>query len=141
MTPTQLISLINAEINDNTPDGITGEILNNILVQMINLQQSSLTGRLITSSAAVTLLATDFRVGFNRTAGLAATQVQLVVPSGGPEVVIQDLAGNFSTYPLTVSPPGGQYFAGNRTTYTMNEDNQTARFAYYGSGLWGVEPS
>lgn len=142
MTPTQIIALINQYIVSNGVGGITGPILNQILVDIVNLFTSSAPAyRIVSVSTALTMLATDFRIGFLRTLNLAPTAVQLIAITPGNEVVIQDLAGNFSAYPITVSPPAGMTFAGGRTTYIMNEDNQTARFAYYGSNIWGVEPA
>jgi len=142
MTPTQILALINQYIVSNGVGAITGPILNNILTQIVNLfTTSSFASRIITASTAQTLLSSDYRVGFLRTLNLNATTVQLIGITVGNEVIIQDLAGNFSTYPVTVLPPAGSTFSGGRASYAMNEDNQTARFAYYGSNIWGVEPA
>lgn len=142
MTPTQILALINQYIVSNGVGQITGPILNEILTAIVNLFSTAAPAyRTISLSTNTTLLTTDYRVGFLRTLNLATTQVQLVTITPGNEFVIQDLAGNFSTYPVTVLPPAGMQFAGGRTTYVMNEDNQTARFAYYGQNLWGVEPA
>ena len=142
MTPTQILALINQYIVSNGVGAITAPILNNILTQIVNLFTSASPAyRIVSASTALALLTTDFRIGFLRTLNLANTQVQLVVITPGNEVVLQDLAGNFSQYPVTVLPPAGMQFSGGRASYVMNEDNQTARFAYLGQNIWGVEPA
>lgn len=142
MTPTAIIALINQYIISNGQGLITGPILNGILIDIVNLFTTSTPAyRIVSTSTLQTLTTTDFRVGFLRNLNLAAMNVQLVIITPGQEVVLQDLAGNFSAYPVTVLPPAGMTFSGGRTAYVMNEDNQTARFAYYGQNLWGVEPA
>lgn len=143
MTPAQLQAQIIAQINDLTPNGITGDILQANLLDLLALLVALSTGsRIVVDSVPLVLLDSDYRVGLNRTAALAAMNVQLVAPAAGTEIIIQDLAGNFSAFPVTVAPPGGQTFSGGRTSYVMNEDNQTARFNFYiGASIWGIEPA
>ena len=142
MTPTQILALINQYIVSNGAGLITGPILNQILTAIVGLFTSSApASRIISSSTGTTLLTTDYRVGFLRTLNLSATAVALPTITVGQELVVQDLGGNFSAYPVTISPPAGMTFSGGRTTYVMNEDNQTARFAFYGQNIWGVEPA
>ena len=142
MTPAQIIAIINAQIVSNGIGGITGPVLNSILVAICNLFTSAPSAsRIVSASTAFTTLATDVRIGFLRTLSLAPTAVQLYAYPTGSEIILQDLAGNFSTYPVTLSAPAGQTFSGGRTTYVMNEDNQTARFYFYGSNILGVEPA
>jgi hypothetical protein len=142
MTPAAILALINQQITSNGMGAITGPILNNILSLIVGLFTSvSPASKVVSASTTYTFLSTDVRVGFLRTLNLAATTVQLVAIGVGSEVIIQDLAGNFSAYPVTVLPPAGTTFSGGRTTYVMNEDNQTARFAFYGNNIFGVEPA
>lgn len=96
--------------------------------------------RVATASTDPVTTIKDFAIGFNRTAGVAATPVAL--PSGAvadQEFEFQDLAGNFNAFPVTFTPPGGQTIAG-LTTYVYNVDRGTVRFRYYGSNIWGVKP-
>lgn len=142
MTPTQILALINQYIVSNGQGLINGPILNQILTAIVGLfTNSAPAARIVTLSTNMTMLASDFRVGFQRTLNLATTQVQLIAIAVGDEVVIQDLSGNFNAYPVTILPPAGNTFSGGRTSYVMNQNNQTARFAYYGSNIWGTEPS
>lgn len=142
MTPAQIVALINSQIVSNGMSGITGPILNAILVAICNLFVSNAPPyRIVSASINFALTASDFRIGLLRTLNLAQTQVQLISITPGNEVVIQDLSGNFNAYPVTVLPPAGMSFAGGRASYVMSEDNQTARFAFYGQNVWGVEPA
>ena len=94
--------------------------------------------RIVTTSSA-SISTSDYRVGFLRSTGLAAFTVQLPTSSVSQEFVLQDLSGNFNAYPVTVLPSAGTTFSANRTSYVMNENNQTTRFAFYGQNVWGVE--
>lgn len=142
MTPTAIIAQINQFIVSNGVGGITGPILNQILVAICNLFVANAPAyRIVSTSTNFTLLASDFRIGLLRTLSLATTQIQLISIAPGSEIVIQDLAGNFNAYPVTLLPPAGMTFSGGRTSYVMNQDNQTGRFAFYGQNIWGVEPA
>ena len=117
MTPTQILALINQYIVSNGVGAITAPILNNILTQIVNLFSSTIpNNRIVSASTALTLLATDVRVGFLRTLNLAPTPVQLLAVPAGYEVILQDLAGNFSIYPLTISPPFVRHYLRSRTS-------------------------
>jgi hypothetical protein len=107
------------------------------LSQALAIAAISRPSRIVTSSAALAVLITDYAVGFNRTAGLAATAVALPAAGVGQEFVFEDLVGNFSTYPVTLNPPVGQTIAG-LATFVLNEDRQSASVRYYGSNLWSI---
>lgn len=143
MTPTQILALINAQIISNGMGAVTGPILGNILRLIVGLFTTPSTpARIVSISALVTVSAqSDFRIGFQRTLNLAPLNAQLPFDANvGQEFVLQDLVGNMSQFPVTVVPPVGMTIVG-RMNYVMNEDNQTSRFAYYGSNIWGVEPA
>lgn len=117
-------------------DGSTATLLANL---KLAIQQAATTdpARIITSSANFNILTTDFSIGLNRTAGLAATQASL--PNGalvGQEFEILDLVGNFNGYPITVVPPAGTI--SGRVNWVLNEDHGGGRFRYFGTNLWGV---
>ena len=142
MTPAQILALIASTIYSNGVGAITGPNLATILNAIVGLFSSVVpASTIITASTAYVITVAQYRLGFLRTLNLAAMSATL--PTGatsGQEFILQDLAGNFSTYPVTVYPSAGSTFSGGRTSYVMNEDNQTARFAFYGS-VWGVEPA
>lgn len=141
-TPAEIIAYINQNIGPNGAGKITGATLEQAMLYLIGQSVSSSgQSRVITSSANFATLSSDYRIGLNRTASPAAMQITLVIPDAIPEIVIQDLAGNFNRYPVTILPPTAQNFAGGRTSYVMNEDNMTGRFFYWGQGIWGVEPA
>lgn len=94
--------------------------------------------RIVTVSTALTVLTTDYAIGLNRTAAPAATAAAL--PNGavaGDEYVIDDLAGNFNAFPVTVSPPAGHTIAG-LATWVCNVDRSSNGFRFYGSNIWSV---
>lgn len=100
--------------------------------------------RIVSSSATLNLSCTsDYRVALNRTSGPTAQVVNLAATGTlvvGQEFVIADVAGNFDTAAVTVTPPGGHTIAG-LSTYVMNEKRQSAKFAYAGSSIWTIEAS
>ena len=142
MTPAQILALIASTIVTNGIGGITAANLAPILNAIVNLfTTTSPAARIYSASTTLTIAATDFRVGLQRLINLNAMNAQLPLAAAiGQEFVLQDLAGNFSQYPVTVLPPAGMTIVG-RASYVMNEDNQTSRFAFYGSNIWGVEPA
>jgi hypothetical protein len=142
MTPAQILALIASTIVTNGIGGITAANLAPILNAIVNLfTTTSPAARIYSASTTLTIAVTDFRIGLQRLINLNAMNAQLPPAAAiGQEFVLQDLAGNFSQYPVTVLPPAGMTIVG-RASYVMNEDNQTSRFAFYGANLWGVEPA
>lgn len=99
-------------------------------------------GRIITSSATLLMNTSDYAIGLNRTASLAAMTINLPTINlpQNYECRIDDLAGNLQRYPATVTPPGGHTIAGENS-WTLNVNRQGASFFFYGSSLWGVRSS
>lgn len=97
---------------------------------------------IVTLSSELVMTAALYRVGFNRTAGLTATTA-LLPPNGtvqpGQEFVIDDLAGNFDGFPVTLIPSAGTI--GGETEWILNKSGQSATVAYYGSNLWSIKAS
>lgn len=98
--------------------------------------------RIVTASTTLALLASDYAVGLARTVAPAAMVANLPDLSAsaqylGKEIVVEDLADNFFSFPVTVTPPGGQTIAG-LATFVMNIDRQSSTFRWYGSNLWGL---
>lgn len=97
--------------------------------------------RIVVASADPGMTLQDYAIGFNRAAGLAATPCAL--PNGmqqGDSFLIQDLAGNFFNYPVTVAFPGSIKWAG-KANFVCNKDFGTYIFTYYGSNVIGVAQS
>jgi hypothetical protein len=95
--------------------------------------------RIVTSSANMNILLTDYRVGFARVAAPAALNATLPAGAGvGQSFKVGDLQGNANGFPVTVLPQGGQNIA-QRANYVINIDRQWAEFAYMGSNTWSVE--
>lgn len=96
--------------------------------------------RLVTSSAALGIALTDYRIGLNRVAGLAAMAINLPAVTDaniGQEFVVSDLKGNLGAFPATVAPVVGTI--SGLANFVMNQDKQRALFVYYGTNIWGVE--
>lgn len=96
--------------------------------------------KIITASTAYAILLTDYRIGWLRTAGVAALTATL--PAGavvGQSFKLVDIKGNFNADPVTVAPQAGQNIAGLPGNYVMNVDRMSAEFAYMGSNTWSLE--
>lgn len=95
--------------------------------------------RLVTVSTPLVLTSADYAVGLARTAAPAAMTASLPADAqNGQTFVIEDLSSNFSLFPVTVSPPAGDTFAG-LATFTLNINKQSAAFRRYPSNLWSVK--
>jgi hypothetical protein len=100
------------------------------------------TARVVTLSGVFTMTTADGAVGLNRTTSLAVSSTTL--PSGtaiGQVYQIEDLAGNFQAYPVTVNAPAGQNIAnlpGSPSNAVLNVNRQVGVFRYYGSNVWSV---
>lgn len=93
-------------------------------------------------SSELVMVASQYRIGFNRSLSLTATTV-LLPPNAtvqpGQEFVIEDLAGNFFNFPVTLTPSAGT-IAGQPEA-VLNKDGQSATVAYYGNNLWSIKTS
>jgi hypothetical protein len=95
-------------------------------------------GRIVTSSSTLNMLATDYAIGFNRTAGVAAMVCNLPgTPTLNQEFRLADLAGNFNADPVTLTPPGGHSIAG-AATWPLNVNRGVWITHYYGSSIWDL---
>jgi hypothetical protein len=97
---------------------------------------------IVTLSSTLIMTAAQYRIGFNRTLSVSATSVDLP-PNGtvqaGQEFVIEDLAGNFFNFPVTLVPSAGTI--GGKAEAVLNQNGQSATVAYYGSNLWSIKTS
>jgi hypothetical protein len=98
--------------------------------------------RVVTSSAALSVNAnSDYRIMLNRTAGVAAMNVNLAALGAlvnGQEFVIEDVAGNGFAAPFTLVVPGGHTIRG-AASYVVEKDFGSARVCYSSSGnVWSL---
>lgn len=94
--------------------------------------------RIVVASTPLVIGVGDYAIGLQRTGSPAPTPASLPSAAAvGQSFILEDLAGNFSLYNVTVSPPGGHTIAG-LPNYVLNEDYQSSEFRYYGGSIWGV---
>jgi hypothetical protein len=110
--------------------------------QFAAMQQAALLfpARIVTASGAFTMSGADAAggVGLNRTSGLGASSTTL--PNVAGLYAIEDLAGNFNTYPVTVTAPGGTTILGT-SAVALATDYQCAYFRLYtGGNIWSFKP-
>jgi len=127
---------------------LTADVLDNgnLAALVLQMQQAlvvlagSRASRIVTASVDPAIVLTDYAIGFNRTAGVAATPAALPNPGAnvGQSFKLDDLVGNFNAAPVTVSPPGGHTIAG-LANYVCNDDRGSWEFRFFGATLWGVE--
>lgn len=105
----------------------------------IQLLGSAPPTRIVTASTNFTLDANDGVVGLNRTAGLSALTITVPTPLFvGKSYTIEDLAGNFFSYNVTLQLPVGMTVRG-ANTFVLNQNFQSATLRYYGSDLWSIK--
>jgi hypothetical protein len=99
-------------------------------------QQQSAPARVVTSSASFTLGNFDGAVGLARVSSLAPTSITMPVsPTNGQKIYIEDLIGNFNSYPVTMIPNSGQNIAGLPANALLNINRQSARLTFYSTGV------
>lgn len=107
------------------------------MVQTASLYPS----RIITTSGAFVMTNTDANggVGLNRLVGPANSSTTLPDTAlAGQLYGIEDLAGNFNAYPVTVNAPVGMTIAG-LAAMVLNVNRQCGYFRYYGSNIWSFK--
>lgn len=133
----QYISVQNGNV-DVLDDGDQAALLAK-LTSAIAIGAGLRPARIVVSSAPLNVLLSDYRIGLNRSAGVAAMNILLPAVTNaniGQEWVIEDLKGNLQGAPATVIPPVGTIT--DAANYVMTENKQSATFAYYGTNLWSV---
>lgn len=119
-------------LSSGTDDGV-----NVLQVTGGSTLQGSLTvkTRSVTAAGAITVGATDYYIGANKTVG-AATVVNLpATPATGRQLVIKDEKGDAATNNITLTPNAGNI--DNAATYVMNANKQSATIIYNGT-QWTV---
>lgn len=99
--------------------------------------------RVVTTSGAFTITRSDAfgGVGLNRTSAVTVSNAPL--PSNavqGDTYEVEDLAGNFNQFPVTITYPAGMFGPGGATQEVLNVNGQSSKFRYYGSNLWAFKP-
>lgn len=105
----------------------------------ISVQSNIKPGRIVTASTTLNMLASDYAIGFNRTAGVAAMICNLPgTPQVNQEFRLADLAGNFANpTAVTLTPPGGHSIAG-LATWPLTVNRGVWITHYYGSSIWDI---
>ena len=107
------------------------------------LQQGQFSpARIVTASGAFTITTADAHgsVGLNRLTSLATSSATL--PSGaaaGDTYTIEDLAGNFNAYAVTISYPAGMAGPEGAASQVLDVNKQSSIFRFYGSNQWGFK--
>jgi hypothetical protein len=135
-----LANYVANQTGDNVLDD--GNLANFIanLTSAIAIGASVKPSRTLTTSVATPILLTDYRVGWNRTAGPAALTATL--PAGaavGQSFKLGDIKGNMNQYPITVAPQAGQTIANLPGNFVMNVDRAWWEFCYMGGNTWSLE--
>jgi hypothetical protein len=110
--------------------------------QAAAMQQADLLqpARIVTASGAFTMSTADANggVGLNRTVSPGVSSTTL--PSGanvGDVYTIEDLAGNFNAFPVTVNYPATHTGPEGATSQILNVNKGSYSFRFYGSNQWG----
>lgn len=94
--------------------------------------------RVRSSSSNFAISSSDFAIGLRRTVKPHATVVRLPADAKpGQEFAIDDLAGNFNKFPVTIVAPAGHSFRDSHE-FVLNEDGQSATVRYYGAKRWSA---
>jgi hypothetical protein len=115
------------------------------LTQMLQQSQAQ-PARVITTSGAFTLTNADGAVGLARVTSPAASNTTLPpAPVNGQVVSIEDLAGNFGSFAVTVAPNTGQAIRNfgppGVINAVLNVNGQCGIFRYYTTGsVWSFKP-
>lgn len=92
--------------------------------------------RIVTASGVFVMTRGDRSIGLNRTSSPATASSTLPATAAvGQEFFIDDLAGNFFLYNVTISAPGGMSINGSAGV-VLDQDFSTNGFRYYGSNKW-----
>jgi hypothetical protein len=138
MTSAALANFISQQLGIAILDdgNLTNLIAN--LTSAVSTASNTKPGRIVTSSATLNMLATDYAIGFNRTAGVAQLVCNLPgTPTLNQEFRIDDLAGNFNADNVILTPPGGHSIAG-AANWPLSVDRGSWNVHYYGSSIWGI---
>jgi hypothetical protein len=140
-----VLTIVRGQESTTAQSWLAGDLAANLCTagQMSAMQQIAglNPARIVTASGVFTMSTADASggVGLNRTATPAASSTTLPSAAGAGQVyAIEDLAGNFNAYPVTVNAPAGMTIAG-LADVVLAVDLQCAYFRFYGSNIWSVK--
>ena len=146
-TTWRLASMISAAVANYISNTLGISVLDdgNLSALVANLTSAISTGstikpgRIVTSSATLNMLYTDYAIGLQRSVGAAAQTVNLPTTNlaVNQEFRVDDLQGNFQADPITLVPPAGHNIAG-LATWPLNINRGSWIPHYYGSSTWGI---
>lgn len=140
-----VLTIARAQEGTVAQNWLAGDLAANLWTagQAAAMQQSAgLTpARIVTASGVFAMSTSDAGggIGLNRTSSPGVSSSTL--PSAavaGQLYAIEDLAGNFNAFPVTVAAPGGMVIAG-QASIVLNVNRQCGYFRYYGSNVWSVK--
>jgi len=139
------LTIVRAQEGTVAQAWLAGDLAANLVTagQMAAMLQSATLNpaRIVSTSGTFAMTTADAfgGVGLDRTSGLGVSSTTL--PSGagvGQTYAIEDIAGNFQAYPVTVNAPAGMVIAG-QANVVLNQNRQCGIFRYYGSNVWSVK--
>ena len=146
-TTWRLASMISAAVANYISNTLGISVLDdgNLSALVANLTSAISTGstikpgRIVTSSATLNMLYTDYAIGLQRSVGAAAQTVNLPTTNlaVNQEFRVDDLQGNFQADPITLAPPAGHNIAG-LATWPLSINRGSWIPHYYGSSTWGI---
>jgi hypothetical protein len=116
-------------------------VITALLLPSLSLAEDHVrSARIVTSSDALQIDKSDHSIGLKRTTNPHPTVAKLPPDAEPNQVfVVDDLADNFSEYPVTVVAPPGHVLSGDRHKFVLNRDSGRTGFRYFGDHNWGVE--
>ena len=134
-----LAGLVATTLDEDVLDNGDAAAFTTQLQQALGILAGARSVRVVTASTDPVITLLDYRIGFNRTAGVAATPVALPNPGTnfGQSFKLIDLVGNFNSAPVTVTPPSGT-IAG-LANFVCDESLGSYEFCFCEAGLWSVE--
>lgn len=138
-------SLLRAQEGTTARSWLAGDLVATLWTagQAAGMQQTTglFPARIVTASGVFAMSSSDANgsVGLNRTTSVATSSTTL--PNSPGQYWIEDIAGNFHDFPVTVTYPGGTTGPNGATSNVLNIDGQCAAFRFYSSNnVWSFKP-
>lgn len=133
-----LAQFIVNQLNENVLDNGSLTTLVTQLTAAIQQSATQKPGRVVTTSATVTMLLTDFWVGVDNTSGGALAIDLPTGPAIGQQFQVEDWGGNASNAePLNVTAPAGTTFKNGKTVLAITENYGGVVVTYGATNTWG----
>lgn len=138
------LTIVRGQESTTAQNWLAGDLADNLNTAgtMAAMQQASqlFPSRTITTSGVFAMSGADANggIGLNRTSGVTPSSTTLPLIAG--QYWIEDLAGNFNAFPVTVNAPGGTTIRG-APSQVLNVNGQCAAFRFYSdSNTWSFKP-